>query len=410
MHQELAGGLDRALSSTVWRRIVPAEQTVARLKPLLPVFGITRLANVTGLDTIGIPVVMCNRPNSRALAVSQGKGVTLAAAKASAVMESIESWHAERITLPLKIGAFEDLCYSHHMADPDKLPRYADSQWTPYSQALWVEGQSLAHRRGTWVPFEMVHTNYTLPLPTGHGGFQCSSNGLASGNHILEAVIHGLCEVIERDALTLWHLKDAAAQEDTRLDLETVADPTCRDLIARFQKAGVEVGVWDITSDTGVPAFLCRIVQANGDHAATIRPATGCGASLVREIALSRALTEAAQSRLTFIAGARDDMQREDYERFLTGEEQGRWLARLRREAPTRDFNQLPTWEGLSLRQDLDALTDRLARVGIDDVIVIDLTRPEFNIPVVRVIVPGLEGVDHAGYALGRRARAAKGL
>lgn len=410
MEQALVGDLDRALTSTAWRRIVPAEQTVARLKPLLPVFGITRLANVTGLDTIGIPVVMCNRPNSRALAVSQGKGVTLAAAKASALMESVESWHAERVTLPLKFGAFEDLCYSHHMVDPDKLPRYVDSNWTPYAQTLWVEGRSLAHQRGIWVPFEMVHTNYTVPLPTGHGGFQASSNGLASGNHVLEAVIHGLSEVIERDALTLWHLKSDEEQEQTRLDLETVADPICRDLIARFHRAGVEVGVWDITSNIGVPVFLCRIVQANGDHAATIRPAIGCGASLVREIALARALTEAAQSRLTFIAGTRDDIRREDYERFLSGEEQGRWLARLRDEAPTRDFNAIPNWTGLSLRQDLDELTNRLARVGIDDVIVVDLSRPEFNIPVVRVIVPGLEGVDHPGYALGRRARAAKGI
>jgi len=400
---------ESALSVT-WRRFVPPEQTLAKVQPLLPVFGITRLANVTGLDTIGIPVVMCNRPNSRALAVSQGKGVTLAAAKASAVMESIESWHAERVNLPLRHGCFEDLCYGLPMVDPDKLPRLARSSWTPYTQMLWVEGRSVMHDRGVWVPYEMVHTNYTLPLPTGHGCFQASSNGLASGNTMLEAVIHGLCEVIERDAITLWHLKGSEAQEETRLDLETVADPVCRDLIARFHRAGVEVGVWDVTSDVGVPTFLCRIVQSTGDHAATIRPAFGSGCSLVKEIALSRALTEAAQSRLTFIAGARDDKPREEYEQFLRTDEQRRWLDMIRLGTPVRDFNTIPGWSGLDLRQDLAALLDRLAAVGIEDVITVDLSRPEFGIPVVRVIVPGLEGVDQAGYVLGRRALAAKGL
>src|SRR5713226_6016242 len=82
------------------RAVVPAE-TVNRLQPLLPAMGITRVANITGLDVIGIPVVMVCRPNSRALAVSQGKGLTLEGARASGIMESAESYHAERVSGPL---------------------------------------------------------------------------------------------------------------------------------------------------------------------------------------------------------------------------------------------------------------------------------------------------------------------
>lgn len=400
----------QTLDSPRWRRLVPAEATLARLMPLLPMFGITRLANVTGLDTIGIPVVMATRPNSRALALSQGKGLTLAAAKASALMESVEGWHAERIALPLKLGSFEDLCYSHVMADPERLPRLADTAYTPFTQLLWVEGRSLSRDRGVWVPYEMVHTNYTMQMAPGSGCFQASSNGLASGNHPLEAIIHGLCEVIERDALTLWHLRDPDTQAATRVDLETVSDPVCRDLIARFAKAGVEVGVWDVTSDVGVPTFLCRIVQSTGAHVATIRPATGCGTHLMREIALSRALTEAAQSRLTHIAGARDDMPRSAYRQSLDTELQRSWLETIRHGSPVRDFNTLPTWDGRSLRADLDELLGRLAKAGLDEAIVVDLSRPELGIPVVRVIVPGLEGVDSSpDYLLGARGRAVVG-
>lgn len=400
----------QTLQSDRWRRLVPAETTVGRLKPLLPMFGITRLANVTGLDTIGIPVVMAVRPNSRALAVSQGKGLTLAAAKASALMEAIEGWHAERIALPLKLGSFEDLCYSHVLVDPDRLPRFAESTYTPNTQLLWVEGRSLTKDRGVWVPLEMVHTNYTTDLAPGSGCFQASTNGLASGNHPLEAMIHGLCEVIERDALTLWHLLAPAEQEETRVDLETVSDPVCRDLLARFAKAGVEVGVWDLTSDVGLPAFLCRIVQATGDHVATIRPATGCGAHLIREIALSRALTEAAQSRLTHIAGARDDMPRSAYMQSLQTDVQRSWLETIRHGRPIRDFNSLPNWGGRSLQADLDEILSRLAKVGLDEVVAVDLSRPELGIPVVRMIVPGLEGLDKSpSYLLGARGRAVVG-
>src|SRR5207244_5110666 len=94
------------------RTIVP-EETLRKVRPLMPVMGITRIANVTGLDCIGIPVVMVCRPNSRALAVAQGKGLDLDAAKASGLMESVEAYHAERITLPLKLASQEELRYTH---------------------------------------------------------------------------------------------------------------------------------------------------------------------------------------------------------------------------------------------------------------------------------------------------------
>lgn len=395
-----------------WRRLVTAEETLERVRPLFALFGITRVANVTGLDTIGIPVVMVNRPNSRGLAVAQGKGTTLAAAKASAVMESIEGWHAERPShLSLRIGSYEDLRYSLPVVNPELLPANMDSLYTPHHQILWAEGTNLRDGNSLWIPYEMVHSNYTLPLPTGHGCFQCTSNGLASGNHWIEAVIHGLSEVIERDARVLWNLLPRDAQDETRVDLETVADPTCRALLARFAQAGVAVGVWDLTSDVGVPTFLARIVQADAGVGTTVRPAAGYGTNLIPEIALSRALTEAAQSRLTFISGARDDMRRDEYEHFLAEEQQAIWLDRIRLGASLRDFNEVVNWRGRSLRGDLSELRSRLANVGIDDVVVVDLTRADIGIPVVRVVVPGLEGVDATSqYCLGARGRRIAGI
>ena len=76
---------------------------------MFPRFGITRLAEVTGLDRIGIPVWMAIRPNSRTLAVSQGKGLTDAAAQASALMEAAEIASAERFPVPRRVATARDL-------------------------------------------------------------------------------------------------------------------------------------------------------------------------------------------------------------------------------------------------------------------------------------------------------------
>src|SRR5262245_40073595 len=96
-------------------RHVPPAETVQRVQRVLPVLGITRVADVTGLDTIGIPVVMVVRPNARSLSVAQGKGSTLEAARASGLMEAIETWHAEQIDLPIKMATHNELRFTHRL-------------------------------------------------------------------------------------------------------------------------------------------------------------------------------------------------------------------------------------------------------------------------------------------------------
>lgn len=389
-------------------RLVPPEETIARVTPLLPVMGITRVANVTGLDTIGIPVVMVCRPNSRSVSVSQGKGFNLAAAKASGIMESIESYHAERISLPMKLGCYEDVRYVNPIIDVAKLPRFSDSKFTPYTRMLWVEGRDLMNGdMPLLIPYELVHLDYTLPLPMGHGCFVASSNGLASGNHLLEAISHGICEVVERDATTLWHLLDAETQAQTRIDLDTVDNANCSTILDLYEQAGVSVAVWETTSDVGIPAFLCRILQNGSSVANTYRPASGMGCHPSRDVALLRALTEAAQSRLTFISGSRDDMRREDYEHFLDPATHKNWHRHMEHRGPARDFNSVPTWQGRSFDDDIRWALERLRMVGIQQVGVVDLSKPEFGIAVVRVVIPGLEGVDgSARFLPGQRAKA----
>jgi ribosomal protein S12 methylthiotransferase accessory factor len=234
-----------------------------------------------------------------------------------------------------------------------------------------------------------------------------SSNGLASGNHLLEAVSHGLCEVIERDATTLWVYSGERAQADRRVDLASIDDPACREVLARYERAGVAVGVWETTSDVGIAAFLCVIVERDPDKLRPLYPTHGMGCHPVREVALLRALTEAAQSRLTFIAGSRDDSGRDKYKIARDVEVIERTRAEIVRPG-VRSFHAAPSFVRETFEEDVGFLLGRLAAVGVTEAVCVDLTRKDLGIPVVRVIVPGLESVHEApGYVPGPRARRA---
>jgi ribosomal protein S12 methylthiotransferase accessory factor len=368
--------------------------------------GITRIANVTGLDCIGIPVTMVCRPNASSLAVSQGKGVDLDAARASGVMEAIELYHAENITHPLKLASWNQLRFSHKLVTVEKLPRTSISTFDANKTVLWIEGADVTNAESTWLPFEVVHTDCRLPFPTGTGSFVLSSNGLASGNHRLEAVSHALSEVIERDAMALLAHRSAEAQDALRVDIRTIADHECRRLLDLFDRAGVLVGVWDGTSDVGISAFRCLIVDREPSPLHPLGPVEGMGCHPVREVALSRALTEAAQSRLTFIAGSRDDAGRARYDARQDTAHIERIQASLLREG-RRSFEASPSQVNEYVEEDIATLLDGLHRAGLEQIVVVDLTKPEFGIPVVRVVVPGLEPYHHIqGYVPGPRAHA----
>jgi YcaO-like protein with predicted kinase domain len=385
-------------------RTAPPTETIARAAPLLSAFGITRIANLTGLDRIGIPVVMVCRPNSRSSAVFQGKGLDLSAAKASGIMEAIETWHAEHVQLPLRLGSLNEIRQAYDVADVAGLALTTATRFHPDLQVLWVEGDDLIGGGRVWVPYETVHMNATLPEAPGSGCFAASTNGLASGNHIWEATSHALCEVIERDAVTLWRRRHPSAQDRMRLDLVTVQDAACRAVLDRLEQAELRVAVWDVTTEIGVAAFQCLVAEATGEMG-HIGQGAGCHAAA--EIALLRALTEAVQVRTTYIVGAREDIRRSDYHGSTLEHRNSSAGALMRPVEQMRDFTSTPSQQFANFRAEVAWLVERLEGAGIRQAIAVDLTRPEFDLPVVRVVVPGLEGSDHLpGYTPGPRARA----
>ena len=408
-HETLLAGGRGCVAKTYWagtHRLVEPAKTIARVRPLMAAMGITRVANVTGLDRIGLPVVQAIRPNSRSLAVSQGKGSNVAAATASALMEAVETYHADHITLPVRYTRYADLGRCARVADVTALNRPKLSGFHSELPLLWIEGIDLLQDESVWLPFEMVDMNFTFPRVATAGCFAATSNGLASGNHLLEAISHGICEVVERDATTLWALAGKEAQDRTRIDLDTVHDAICRDALDRLARAGIAVGVWETTSDVGVPSFICKIREETGwtqEH----MELPGYGCHPVRSIAFFRAVAEAIQTRLTIIVGSRDDLVRGSYEQLgnpLVTRPDRPWP---NHNGSLRSLSEGPSWDAETVDEDVRWLLERLRRAGLRQVIVVDLTKPEFGLPVVRVVIPGLEMalINPDRYLLGQRAQ-----
>jgi YcaO-like protein with predicted kinase domain len=378
------------------------EATLARLHPLLPRLGITRVGVLTGLDTVGIPVAAAYRPNSRSIAVHQGKGRTAVAAKVSAVMEAVECWHAEAADLPLRLGSAEEILRHGPAVAPGRLPLTGLGD-AATSRFLWAEADDLVSGSRLWVPYELVSADFSMPSPAGFGPFRQTTNGLGAGNTLVEAMLHGIYEVVERDAVALWHAASPARQARCCVDLAGIDGPESLWMLAQFAAASVSLRLWDVTTDTGLPAFLA--LACDEDGLAGVEPEFGSACHASADVALASALAEAAQSRVTRISGARDDYLPESFG-IAARAARDDAARRLLRMAPAIPFRY--RHGNVMAEADLDAALTALSRCGMPQVVCIDLSRDDIGIPVVRIIIPGLEGPwPGDGQPLGLRARAA---
>ncbi|WP_288199904.1 YcaO-like family protein [uncultured Pleomorphomonas sp.] len=369
------------------------EETLARVAPALAEHGVTRLAKVTGLDCIGIPVWNVMRPNARSLSVHQGKGITDIDAKASAVMEALERACAERSSLFVRTASAEELVGEGRLCDTlDDLVAIGHQPLDSGCRLEWVEGQDLIGGRSIWVPLEAVRLDFTR---SSH--FWQSSDGLASGNTDREAIFHGLLERIERDADTLWSLERFERQAATCVSSADLGDPVVTALVDRIERAGFMLRLFDMTSDLGVPTFSVLLAPAEALSRRSLRyidMTMGSGTHPIAYRAALRAITEAVQSRLTLITGTRDDVEDDVYE-----SEASEFLLRKLRLKPQGRIPADLSLPGNRVEAMLARLLEVLRDHGIGRVIAVRMNPGEERFSVMKMIVSGLEHPE------GRRQR-----
>jgi ribosomal protein S12 methylthiotransferase accessory factor len=364
------------------------EETWTRVAEHLPRVGITRVADLTALDVLGIPVFQAVRPGSWNLAVSQGKGATPPAARVGAVMEAIETWHAERLD-----GLPQTVLSLREMRSANPIPLSA-LRWQPGVRPLdaaplaWIRVEPLRGGAPGWLPRQMIELEFRLPEVFEPVLFEKTSNGLASGNCREEALLHALCELVERHGLTRW-LRAPASR--VALDPESVEAEPGREMIARCRARAMKLALWDATWEAGLPIVVAELAAPDLPHVWR-----GSGCHPAPDVALSRALSEAAQSRLTYISGARDDLLYPEAREDGMGEDPpGRTFERFEEPTGGKPFAAMPDLATSRVGDDLGRVEERLERCGTMPYAV-DLTRPEIGIPVVVAFAPGLDDPPEA--------------
>lgn len=381
-------------------RACSAEETLRRIEPYLTAHGITRLARLTGLDRLGIPVWQAVSPNARSIVIHNGKGITDIDAKVSAAMEALERATAGAPALASRITSRARLVAEGRRTDALPIliaggqPDIADDE-----DLAWAEGHDLISGQAVWVPFEAVTLDRTIRTPR----FWQSSDGLASGNNLTEAILHGLLERIERDAMVLWDVSAPKQRIDACLDPASLGDPVLNQLMARIEAAGLTLRLFDITSDIGIPVVVALIGHGDMGTARRVRRyfdvTLGCGAHPSSQRAAIRAITEAAQSRLTFISGGRDDIDPESFTRELPEDIRSCFEADPKQGAVPAIA--LPTGAEALLRLTID----RLRATGIGSAIALPLACRALPFAVAKIVVPQLENpAGNRKRRLGHRA------
>lgn len=377
------------------------QETIDKVEGKLRIAGVTRIAEITHLDRIGIPVYSAIRPGAAEGAVSiyAGKGVTQPQAKASAMMEAFERYSAEKQESDeekIVTGPFNEM---DGCVDPASLILPAGALNADKTDIDWVVAVNAGNDEECLLPANAVYHPYQPR--NGNFLFKSSTNGLASGNIMEEAVFHGITEVVERDA---WSIFEARRQPPREVDCNTTENPMIQEVLKKFQEAGVDVKLVELTADVEIPTMA-----AVSDDTVLKDPALltlGVGTHLDPEVAALRALTEVAQSRATQIHGTREDTTRAVFMRKAGYQRMKRinrhWFGEFEDRV---DLSDIENKARKTFKDDIETSLKLLSKCSFDDVFYTDLTRPEIDIPVVRVVIPGMEVYSVDTQRVGKRLR-----
>jgi ribosomal protein S12 methylthiotransferase accessory factor len=387
-------------------RTRPADDTIAIAEGLMPAFGISRVTDITRMDRLDLPVCASVRPRSLALRVHAGKGMRAPEARAGALMEAIEhavaepqrsEWSPVSLSVASLVAGFDE-----GLRFVDLAPKFG----TPISpdQAITaVECEDLGTHRKILLPAELIFFPCTLDAP--HALFGSTTNGLASGNSLDEATLHALFEIMERDALAMNKPRDAAQW----VDIDSIPEPFAT-MARTWRRDGIDLNVRHIPNAFELPCFEAVL---NEHESTSVNLAGGSGLHLDRDIALARAVCEAAQSRLSHIHGGRDDITRfyskyTGLSRSCRAEMEAAMMRKMFDETRRVDFAAVPHEPSKrhSLTAVLGDVLRRLSEAGFGSVFR-HRFRAELNgLHVVKVVVPKCENIEDQARRIGPRLMA----
>jgi ribosomal protein S12 methylthiotransferase accessory factor len=390
-------------------RSCATEDTFERAAQLAPALGISRISESTRLDRLGLPVYVSVRPRGASLRVHAGKGLNESDARTGALMEALEYAVAERagplanvstLTLHDLVAQWpegvipDDFAPAHGVPiDPEREFAAVECEWVGTPETVWL-------------PAELVH--YPWPALDGSALFVPSTNGLASGNTIDEATLHALFELLERDATAM----NRGADRSALLMPESLPAPW-PEWVSNWSAMGIDLIVRSLPS---VGGFACFEACLHDRYSLDVNLAAGAGLHADRAIALARAISEAAQSRLSTIHGGRDDIDRffakyKGVDAAARLAEEARLLEALRDPRRAVRYEDVPDSRFNTPTAALESARRRLAAAGFERVLRCNLMPKglgleDRGVQVVKLVVPGLESLDGHNRRIGRRLRA----
>ncbi len=401
------------------------------------------------MDKLYIPNYSVTLPGTEdAIWVYSGKGTTAPEAKASSLMEAIERYSSLHSSYSRSLiqGTYSELSKSYNkVLHPAEVVEPVKPEYNDKDPILdFVLGYDILSNEEVLVPAEIAFYRYSPKPPAICAFLHSHTNGLASGNVLEEAICHALCEVIERDAVSIADLcassipytilesiRDLLKKEGnsryaiSRIPLEEIFvddssifpdvdiseiakefDPITG-IVKRFDDAGVPLLIKDITQkDLGIPTFVASSIEwITHDYGYF---AMGSGTHPDARIALIRAIMEVSQTRAANIHGARDDLKKMEYK------EKDNIFKRKWQFMPSScqqkinsiiNFSDIKTFLNQDILDDINLILRGLKKARLKRAIIVDLTNRNIGVPVVRAIVPGLETFGITKSIMGKRAK-----
>ena len=422
------------LDGYVTSRVKPIKETLLNAQQIASKIGVTRIADITNLDRLNIPNFSAVLPGTEDyIWVYSGKGYTKIHAETSALMETIERYSSlpKFYNKPFITGSISDLSEKFDILHPNDVVEPLLFDYNNDMKMDFINGFDLINKTNILVPAHLALFQYSPKYPCVDPFSLQHTNGLASGNVMEEAICHALCEVIERDAISIAELRCSAIPyhklhtistnlqfnkynvsiidksnfvDDTSIYPDVEIDECdflpLKKLVKRFQNAGISLIIKDITSDLGIPTFIATSVEWISHDYGYL--AEGHGTHPDKRIAIIRAITEVSQTRAANIQGARDDLRKIKYNEHNTDD---KFIWQFNKSKNKINYSEIISFENKDILDDIELILLKLKENGIERAIVVDLTNPLTQIPVVRIIVPGLETFKISKSIIGWRGK-----